>query len=726
MTSSFTHSIAFSSIEFDLKSPVAYGKFTIVHKGRWEGRTVAVKVFRQKFSQQFHEEILKETENLVVLRDANINTIYGVSTNSKITLLVVEFADNGSLSTVFLKIPEFHPDYIKQCPESINSPEVVNHLMLQISRGMAFLHSQNPPIIHGHLNASNCLLHGIHANSKSLLTSTVKITNFGLYGIKIDSDLNDNDTRWIAPELKRTRTYSTATDVYAYSLTSYEILMRGQIDGFVNHSLARPPPTHPPIFLESHWEIITQCASPYPDLRLRFEDVCDMLELIFRNEENRYLSVIEDGSRTGGIGNNESGTNRENEYIEVNRKETFEFGTNRENKYIEIIRNETRESRSNSDNQYIELNRKENRDSISSYSREKLETEDVDFPPQESLSRDKSKKPAIWKNRNFLIFMVFMFIVLVSVAIVVPLVQSANRNPLIERIYSLDESCDGLWVFPDTTGPRLLVRVGSDIQEYNSTTGAKLKSVSIENQASAGSPKTLPGNLPHIFLKNNYQGIREWDLNTGQIVRNYTYHRNYFAAQTVLLGNSPRLFASIDVSLEDNDYLILEWDIITGQIVRGYRGHRYRIVALTVLPGDPPPLFSGSWDKTVLEWDTTTGRMVRNYTGHTDWVTSVAVLAGSPPRLFSGSSSSTIREWNTTTGLGKSASYKAFGDPIVLPSDPPRLFAREWGTISEYTLDTWEKVRNYTGHEGYIGYVTLYGKNMFSCDSNRKLIQWKI
>jgi serine/threonine protein kinase len=92
----------------------------------------------------------------------------------------------------------------------------------EIARGMAFLHAQNPPILHRDLKCANILLSG---------DLNAKITDFGesrtLSGVDENSMTTVGTPYFMAPEVFSSedvdRTYSTKVDIYSFGVMLFEI-----------------------------------------------------------------------------------------------------------------------------------------------------------------------------------------------------------------------------------------------------------------------------------------------------------------------------------------------------------------------------------------------------------------------------------------------------------------------------------------------------------------------
>jgi serine/threonine protein kinase len=131
--------------------------------------------------------------------------------------MIQEFASNGDLRSYlggFANQPN-HAD--------APTPAMQLSMALDMARGMAYLHSQCPPLLHRDLKTPNLLL-GINDGVRC-----VKITDFGL---ACEKQLSQGHTvnmtvcgtpLWTAPEILRGQSYNEKADVFSFSLCVWEL-----------------------------------------------------------------------------------------------------------------------------------------------------------------------------------------------------------------------------------------------------------------------------------------------------------------------------------------------------------------------------------------------------------------------------------------------------------------------------------------------------------------------
>jgi serine/threonine protein kinase len=108
----------------------------------------------------------------------------------------------------------------------------------QMLKGVHFLHSQNPPIIHRDLNPYNILI-----KLQTHIKNIVKIADFGLSTIhrRLDQEHSSDvgNIKYAAPEVLDSNTYDTRADIYSLGMICKELF---SID--INRSVLKPKVIH--------------------------------------------------------------------------------------------------------------------------------------------------------------------------------------------------------------------------------------------------------------------------------------------------------------------------------------------------------------------------------------------------------------------------------------------------------------------------------------------------
>ena len=158
--------------EVSIDQKVGMGGFAVVYRGMYRGCEVAVKKLRvNRMSSKAIRDFSSEVMLLRTLRHPNIVIFMGIVMNP--VCLVTEYCHNGNLfdllhETVDDKRGEH---YAVQIPWQRRI-----RIALDVARGMNFLHTSTPVIIHRDLKSLNILI-----NEKW----TAKVSDFGLSRFKV-------------------------------------------------------------------------------------------------------------------------------------------------------------------------------------------------------------------------------------------------------------------------------------------------------------------------------------------------------------------------------------------------------------------------------------------------------------------------------------------------------------------------------------------------------------
>ncbi|KAJ3125799.1 hypothetical protein HK098_008187 [Nowakowskiella sp. JEL0407] len=710
-------------VHYNTYVPISQGYLSPVYQGTWSGYDVVVKVIRNAIV----EDLINRLKHLTNLRHKNIIALLGISSGFQGPLLVLEYFDGESLDL-----------YLRNHPETINGPEIVNEIMQQIAMGMNYLHSQTPPVIHGNLRAENCICSGV---DRGISRCVVKLTDFGISRIIGENESGVRHLPWKAPE----GNFTEKSDVYAFAMTAYEIISLGKIPFELNgvtglniigavQRKERPvrPYGTPSIFIEDHWELIQNCWYQYPTDRPSFEKIISTLSFIpakigfekfskIRNASSSTLSLVqpvpkEPQSNAGFETNNASSS-------------TFSLVRPAPGDTLNTLGLQRNLNIHNASSSTFSLVPSVVRDTESIDS-ESHSAHTIDSKPDQKREIiELTAIPTVKKKLSF--------------NNIESMKGPENETGFKSDTRSIDSSQHSELILVDPAPkpkPRAIVAVviwvsvrsnsnSSGSPNPSSTPTPTLTSVirTLKGHRNKVTSLAVSENPPRLFSGSYDNTILEWDITNGKVVRNYTGHTEDVYAVAVLPGDTPRLFSG------SVDEKIREWDTATGETIRIYSGHTDTVTSLAVLPGSPPRLFSGSFDGTVREWDTTTGRNVETFTGHKTWVLSIAVLPGSPARLFSGSGDKTIREWDTATGETiKTFEGHAFDvyALALLPGDPTRLLSASGDdSIREWDTETAGIVQGYYGHKGNVFSLELMtgeSTRLFSGSGDSTIKEWNL
>ncbi|KAM7137702.1 serine/threonine-protein kinase WNK4 isoform 3-T4 [Macrochelys suwanniensis] len=195
-------------LKFDIE--IGRGSFKTVYKGLDTETTVEVawcELQTRKLSKAERQRFSEEVEMLKGLQHPNIVRFYD-SWKSAIKgqiciVLVTELMTSGTLKT-----------YLKRFKEM--KLKVLQRWSRQILKGLHFLHTRSPPIIHRDLKCDNIFITGP--------TGSVKIGDLGLATLKRASFAKSviGTPEFMAPEMYEEK-YDEAVDVYAFGMCMLEM-----------------------------------------------------------------------------------------------------------------------------------------------------------------------------------------------------------------------------------------------------------------------------------------------------------------------------------------------------------------------------------------------------------------------------------------------------------------------------------------------------------------------
>jgi len=176
---------------------------------------VAIKrVFQKSGQQEEVDDFLKEIKMMSKLTHPNILLFIGACVTSSDVYIITEYMPRGSIYSIL------HSDIGRGKKEKITLKlEVKLKMLLDSAKGMVYLHSFQPPIIHRDLKTQNLLVDEFWH---------VKLCDFGLSRIKIAETMSRLGTlQYSAPEILRGERYTEKADVYSFGIIIWEILTEG-------------------------------------------------------------------------------------------------------------------------------------------------------------------------------------------------------------------------------------------------------------------------------------------------------------------------------------------------------------------------------------------------------------------------------------------------------------------------------------------------------------------
>ncbi|KAG0226238.1 hypothetical protein BGW41_004235, partial [Actinomortierella wolfii] len=183
---------------------IGRGGYGTVYHAKWGERRVAVKKFAiSREETKLDKTIQEEIGILEQLKDRYIIQFYGTTYLEGHLVLIMEYAEGGSLNNAILR-------------RQLDWPSK-RRISQEIARGLDFIHSQD--ILHRDLKSANVLL---------TKHQEVRLCDFGLAAVKGTSISKTNALQgtpcYLAPELLDGRPkFSTKSDMYALGMVMWEM-----------------------------------------------------------------------------------------------------------------------------------------------------------------------------------------------------------------------------------------------------------------------------------------------------------------------------------------------------------------------------------------------------------------------------------------------------------------------------------------------------------------------
>ncbi|XP_067152560.1 tyrosine-protein kinase receptor TYRO3 isoform X2 [Apteryx mantelli] len=243
---------------------------------------VAVKMLKADiFTSTDIEEFLREAACMKEFDHPHVTKLIGVSLRSRpkgrlpIPMVILPFMKHGDLHAFLLM------SRIGENP--FNLPvQTLLKFMIDIASGMEYLSSKN--FIHRDLAARNCMLDENMNVSVADFGLSKKIYSGDYYRQGCASKL---PVKWLALESLADNLYTTQSDVWAFGVTMWEIVTRGQTPyagienaEIYNYLISGNRLKQPPECLEDVYVLMCRCWHPEPKLRPSFGVLRSQLEMI--------------------------------------------------------------------------------------------------------------------------------------------------------------------------------------------------------------------------------------------------------------------------------------------------------------------------------------------------------------------------------------------------------------------------------------------------------------
>ncbi|XP_047330565.1 probable serine/threonine-protein kinase SIS8 [Impatiens glandulifera] len=255
--------------DISLGERIGLGSYGEVYRGELHGTEVAVKKFLdQDISGESLEEFRSEVYIMKRLRHPNVVLFMGAVTRAPNLSIITEFLPRGSLYRLIHR-PNNQLDERRRL-----------RMALDAARGMNYLHTSTPVIVHRDLKSPNLLV------DKNWV---LKVCDFGLSKMKHSTFLSSRSTagtaEWMAPEVLRNEPSNEKCDVFSFGVILWELCTMRQpwggmnpmqvvgAVGFQHRRLDIPDDTDPAIA-----DIIRKCWQTDPKLRPSFSEIMAALK----------------------------------------------------------------------------------------------------------------------------------------------------------------------------------------------------------------------------------------------------------------------------------------------------------------------------------------------------------------------------------------------------------------------------------------------------------------
>uniref|UniRef100_A0A915BTS5 Tyrosine-protein kinase n=2 Tax=Parascaris univalens TaxID=6257 RepID=A0A915BTS5_PARUN len=280
-----------------LKKLLGAGAFGEVHAGEVtiKGKKVECAVKLAKIikdeAQLIHakekiKEMMHEARLMRHYDHDNVVRIYGVAVDREPLMILIELVKGGSIL-----------DDLRKRQSKITNEEKTNNMVLGSAKGIAYLHSKG--CIHRDIAARNVL----YTNKK-----VAKISDFGMSregGIYRMRRCMKVPIKWTAPETINTFIYTLKTDVFSFSILTWEVFSNGKdpYKGMTNTAVKkivtsgfRMEIPDCPLGIAN---LIEHCWEQNPDTRWSMDEAVHELESLIKKEAARERMHSVSSKRNG-------------------------------------------------------------------------------------------------------------------------------------------------------------------------------------------------------------------------------------------------------------------------------------------------------------------------------------------------------------------------------------------------------------------------------------------
>ncbi|OQR86072.1 serine/threonineprotein kinase [Achlya hypogyna] len=265
---------------------LAISPWDATYHGTYNGAAVLIKhMSRHDVRKSAVDRLLYTLRLMLTTRHPNLVQFFGASWDAPDAIcMITERLEGGDLAAVLAS-------------EMPLPPKARVTMLLDVARAMAYLHCQEPAIVHRDLKGANIhLSRDLRAKVANLENSTYLDAEplVAVVGTPV----------WVAPEIMRGAAYDEKVDIYSFAMVMVEVLNRSppfvDVPRSEKHQLLRQIAFHdlrPSITSPEEWppallQLMECCWQSEPTQRPPFADIIESLETILSSMGERCLSLV--------------------------------------------------------------------------------------------------------------------------------------------------------------------------------------------------------------------------------------------------------------------------------------------------------------------------------------------------------------------------------------------------------------------------------------------------
>ena len=261
--------------ELKLGRRIGSGSFGVVYTADWNGTEVALKQMHDKsLSASNVQEFSGEIRMMQGMRHPNIVLFLGAVIQAPRLSIVCELMPLGSLHALL-------HGKTQNGVELATNGRLRRQMAQDCARGMSYLHSRSPPVVHHDLKPANLLVDSHW---------TLKVSDFGMSRLKHNTYLSSKSPggtpEWMAPEVLRNDPTDERSDVYSFAVILWELItlkypweeLSSPVQIVVQVAFLHRRPKLPTWLPAEAVALLQQCWHKDPDERPAFSAILDALK----------------------------------------------------------------------------------------------------------------------------------------------------------------------------------------------------------------------------------------------------------------------------------------------------------------------------------------------------------------------------------------------------------------------------------------------------------------